>query len=381
MRHTRPIPVLLTVPHLNSTASPYREMMAIVNLLPRSDFRLTVCSLRDGGFRETAPLLESLGIECFVARFRPTGRSAGAIRQSWKDQVLIDRRGPFAIQHSLDFTSSPFEALMARMRSRAYICSQRNLNQNGHPLLLRIKMLLCRRVIAISDAVQRFLLQHGVQEKKVSKIRLGIDVADFGLERTRGYFLCVGQIEPLKRQEDAIRALQLVARDCPEARLGIAGNVFDREYMSFLQRLVAELGVADRVDFLGPRTDILQLMAKASGLIHCSESEAFGWVVVEAMSVGTPVIVAASDGPREIIDSGRTGILLNCGDVSGYAAAMRSLIEEPALAGRFSENGRQEVVRRFSLKTMVDQIRSVYLDCLGEDAAPGALASAASRNL
>jgi glycosyltransferase involved in cell wall biosynthesis len=60
---------------------------------------------------------------------------------------------------------------------------------------------------------------------------------------------------------------------------------------------------------------------------------------------------------------------------------MRSLIDEPALAGQLSENGRQEVIRRFSLNTMVDQIRSVYLDCLGENAAPGALASVASRNL
>jgi glycosyltransferase involved in cell wall biosynthesis len=376
-----PIPVLLTVPHLNSTASPYREMMAIVKLLPRSEFRLTVCSLRDGGFRDAAPVLESLGVECFVARFRPTGRSAKAIRQSLQDQQQIDQRGPFAIQHSLDFTSSPFEALMARLRSRAYVCSQRNLNQNGHPILLRIKMRLANRVIAISDAVQRFLLAKGVQQKRIRKIRLGIDVADFVFQRTPGYFLCVGQIEPLKRQEDAIRALHLVAQHCPEVRLGIVGNVFDREYMSSLQKVAADLNVLDRVDFLGPRTDVLQLMARSSGLIHCSESEAFGWVVVEAMSVGTPVIAGASDGPTEIIASGETGILIQCGDVTGYANAMRSLIQRPELAARLSENGRREVAGRFSLEAMADQIRSVYLECLREKCAFPALASALPPNI
>jgi hypothetical protein len=375
-----PIPVLLTVPHLNSTASPYREMMAIVTFLPRSEFRLAVCSLRDGGFRDTAPLLESLGGECFVARFRPTGCSAKAIRQSLQDQRQIDRRGPFTVQHSLDFTSSPFEALMARMHSRAYICSQRNLNQNGHPVLLRVKMRLSNRVIAISDSVQRFLLAKGVQQKRIRKVRLGIDVADFGFERTLGYFLCVGQIEPLKRQEDAIRALHFVAQDCPQARLGIVGNVFDREYLGSLQKLAADLGVADRVEFLGPRTDVLQLMAKSSGLIHCSESEAFGWVVVEAMSVGTPVIAAASDGPKEIITSGRTGILINCGDVPGYASAMRSLIQQPEFAATISENARHEVAARFSLDVMVGQIRSVYLECIRDKSAVSGLASALPPN-
>ena len=381
MKYGRPIPVLLTVPHLNRTASPYREMMAIVELLPRADFKLSVCSLRDGGFSETAPLLEKLGVECFVARFRPTGRSPRAIHESWRDQALIDKRGPFAIQHSLDFTSSPFEAMMARLRSRIYIFSQRNLNQNGHARLLKMKAFLSTRIIAISKAVQRFLLDSGVPARKVNQIELGIGTADILTERRRGYFLCVGQIEPLKRQEDAIRALRLIAAEFPEARLGIAGNIFDQDYMRALRQHANELGVQDRVEFLGPRKDILELMAQSNGLIHCSESEAFGWVIVEAMSVGTPVVAAASDGPREIIDHNRTGILVECGDIAGYAAALRSLISGSEFVSTLSGNGRQEVARRFSVATMVDRIRAVYLDCLGESSATPALSSAPSRSL
>jgi glycosyltransferase involved in cell wall biosynthesis len=356
-------------------------MMAIVELLPRAEFRLTICSLRDGGFSETAPLLEKLGVECFVARFRPTGRSLRAIRDSWRDQAPIDKRGPFVIQHSLDFTSSPFEAVMARMRSRVYIFSQRNLNQNGHARLLKLKTLLSTRIIAISKAVQCFLLDSGVPARKVNKIELGIGTTNVLTERRRGYFLCVGQIEPLKRQEDAIRALRRIVDEFPEARLGIAGNVFDQEYMRSLRQLARALGVQDRVEFLGPRKDVLELLAQSNGLIHCSESEAFGWVIVEAMSVGTPVVAAASDGPREIIDHDRTGILVECGDITGYAAALRNLISDAGFASTLSVNGRQDVARRFSVVTMVDRIRSVYLDCLGENSSSPALSSAASRSL
>lgn len=380
MTSQRPIPVLLTVPHLNRTASPYRELMAIATRLPRAEFQVTVCSLRDGGLRETQPLLRDLGLECFVARFRPTGRSMRAIRDSLRDQALIDSRGPFAIQHSLDFTSSPFEAMMARLRSRVYIHSQRNLNENGHRLLLRTKTLFCRRVIAISDGVQQFLIAQGVPQQKIVKIYLGIDEAGVTAERQRGYFLCVGQIEPRKRQQDAIRALSEIAGQCPSARLAIAGNVFDSAYLESLKRLASQLGIADRVEFLGPRNDVLQLMAQASGLIHCAESEAFGWVIVEAMSVGTPVIAAASEGPREIIESGASGLLVPPGDVTGFAAAMKALITDPALAAKLSAQGRQVVARRFSVSAMVDQTRSVYLDCLKECPAATAMASAASRN-
>ena len=381
MKHKRPIPVLLTVPHLNQTASPYRETMAIVELLPRADFRVSVCSLRDGGYSETAPLLEKLGVDCFVARFRPTGRSLGAIRESWRDQALINKRGPFVIQHSLDFTSSPFEAMMARLQSRVYICSQRNLNQNGHSVLLKMKTGLSHRVIAISSAVERFLLQRGVPATKVSKIDLGLKITDISAQRSRGYFLCVGQIERLKRQEDAIRALGMIAREFPEARLGIVGNVFDQEYLRVLQHSAITLGIQDKVEFLGPRKDILELMAQATGLIHCSESEAFGWVIVEAMSVGTPVIAAASDGPREILDHNRTGLLVDCGDVPGYASALRTLLSDTGLAANLANNGRQEVARRFSVTAMVDRTCETYLDCLGEKSGRPALSSVTSQNL
>ncbi len=349
---------------MNSTASPYREMMAIVNRLPKSEFRLTVCSLRDGGFRQAAPILADLGVDSFVAKFRPTSPSARGILQSLREQDAIDCRGPFAIQHSMDFTSSPFEAVMARMRSRVYVCSQRNLNQDGHRNLFKIKMQFCQRVIGISDTVCDFLKSQGVPQRKISKIYLGLEIPNLAAERRRGVFLTVGQIEPLKRQQDAVRAIASIAGEFPEARLGIAGNVYDQSYKDGLVRLAAELGISDRIEFLGPRDDILQLMAQSHGVIHCCDREAFGWVIVEAMSVGTPIVACNAAGPREIIQDGRTGILVDKGDIAGYASALRSLLTDENLAGNLSRNGRLEVEAKFDVGPMVDKIRTVYEQCL-----------------
>ncbi len=90
--------VLLTVSHLSSTASPFREMIAIAKYLPRDEFDLTICSLRKNGYNETEPILRSMGVQCIVARFRPQGHSWGYLPNlfaSIKDQSLIDRGGAF----------------------------------------------------------------------------------------------------------------------------------------------------------------------------------------------------------------------------------------------------------------------------------------------
>ncbi len=364
-----PVSVLLTVPHLNRTSSPYRETMAMAARLPGRGFRLTLCALREIGFRETAPLLKDLGVDAFVAPFRPTGRSLRHFLESRAAQSAIARRGPFAIQHSLDFTSSPYEALAAARRSRIFIYNQRNLNEGGHELALRLKARVARRVICISGAAEDLLLRLRAPAAKLRRVPLGMELpepAPAAAPRDAGRFLFVGQMQRRKRHGDAIRALALAARNHPHARLAIVGNVFDPVYLEELKHLAAELGVAGRVEFLGMRTDVPDLMRRAEAVLLCSESEAFGWVILEAMAHGAPVIASSVDGPKEIIEHERTGLLVPCGDIAGYAAAMGSLLAYPALAASLAENARRAVAERYSAARMVDGIEAVYREVLDE---------------
>src|SRR5262245_3714832 len=119
--------VLLTVPNLDSTASPWREAMGLARYLPGDRFQLTICALREDGVQESAPLLETLGVKCFVARFRPRGREPGRLLGPLHDRHLLHTHGPFDLQHSMDFTSSPFEAIMSRRHARKFLFSQRNM--------------------------------------------------------------------------------------------------------------------------------------------------------------------------------------------------------------------------------------------------------------
>ncbi|MBI3359813.1 MAG: hypothetical protein HY023_01745, partial [Chloroflexi bacterium] len=170
--------VLLTVPHLCRSASPYREMIAIASHCSRAGFCLTVCGLRDAGWEETKPLLDRLSVGCFVAPFRPRGHSFFDFVESVAGQRIIASHGPFEIQHSLDFTSSPFEALMARAAGRCFVFSQRNLNDQGHTASLRLKIRLSHRVVAIAAHMAGFLRDLGTPPAKIVEIFNGIDLDD-----------------------------------------------------------------------------------------------------------------------------------------------------------------------------------------------------------
>lgn len=298
------IHVLLTVPHLCSTANPYGEMMALARYLPQDQFQLTICSLGNNCFAETAPALEKLGCRVFVARFRPLRKEFAQLYASWQDQKLLTQYGPFDIQHSLDYTSSPWEALFAKLHSRVFIYSQRNLAEGGYRAGIWLKTRLANKIVAISNAAIQVLQSLGADLSKVEKIPLGIEPYGGDLE---GYsnltggrcILFVGFIQKRKRQEDAIKALGRLTDEIPDLSLLIVGGAYDPDYYQELRHLTGVLGLEHRVHFLGTRDDVLSLMKTSSALILCSDSEAFGWVILEAMSVGLPVVASDSGGPGE----------------------------------------------------------------------------------
>jgi glycosyltransferase involved in cell wall biosynthesis len=346
-------------------------MMAIAKYLPRAGFDLTICSLRSNGQEEIQPILNELGVRSFVARFRPRHHTPRHFVESLRDQALIDRHGPFEIQHSLDFTASPFEATIARMKARYYVYHQRNMNEEGSAALLRMKIRLSNRIIAVSDPVKEMLLKLGATAGKLRSISNGIDLEDAEkhlIKRSSNphpVILSVGHVVRRKRHEDAIQALSVLTKDLPQLRLWIAGNNFDRAYQQELQDLVLRLHLADKVEFLGVRRDILLLMQQADVLVHCAESEGFGWVILEAMTAGLPVVSSSVEGPRDIIEDGRTGFLVPIGKTSGYVQAIRSILMNREVSERIAKTARETVAMKFSAKSKMEQLAVIYRELVG----------------
>lgn len=158
--------------------------------------------------------------------------------------------------------------------------------------------------------------------------------------------LAMGRLHDNKGFDVLLRALDRI----PAVYLWIAG---DGPQAGALQALAAQLGLADRVRFLGWRDDGPALLAAADMLVCSSRIEPLGNVVIEAWAHGAPVIATRSDGPAGLITHGGTGLLVQIGDANALADAIAQLIADPQYAARLAANGRAAYQAQFTETVVV----------------------------
>jgi hypothetical protein len=146
--------------------------------------------------------------------------------------------------------------------------------------------------------------------------------------------LAMGRLHPNKGFPTLLRA---TARLPDDVHLALAGEGPER---AALQALATERGLGARVAFLGWRQDIGALLAAADILVVPSRIEPLGNVVLEGFAAARPVVATAADGPRELIEDGRTGVLAPIGDDAALAAAIGALLADPARAAAIGAAGR-----------------------------------------
>jgi glycosyltransferase involved in cell wall biosynthesis len=145
----------------------------------------------------------------------------------------------------------------------------------------------------------------------------------------------------------------------------VGGPIYETDghagYAEGLHRRTGALGLADRVTFLGARTDVPEILASLDVLVHCPTApEPLGRVLAEAMAVGRPVVAARSGGIPEVVEEGVTGFLVEPGDVAGFASAVVRLLEDPALRERLGSSGRRRAEARFGVEAHVSAVLDAY---------------------
>lgn len=145
---------------------------------------------------------------------------------------------------------------------------------------------------------------------------------DFSSIEKGDFFLCVGRLEPVKAFNYAIEAFSIFIKKNPdtETRLKIVGQgSLDNE----LKKSAQKLGIATRVDFEGFKTDVIPYYIKARATLLTSLYEGFPNVLIESITLGTPVIAFdCPNGPSEIIKECKNGYLIRYQDVAHLANAM-----------------------------------------------------------
>ena len=215
-------------------------------------------------------------------------------------------------------------------------------------------------VFVVSDAVAADLRAPGQPTVPIVKLYDPIDISHFGpcpstehireelsLSAEAPLIGMVAHLTPWKGHEDFLRIARIVGVAVPEARFLVAGGpIYETEghsgYAEWLRGRAVELGLGDRVTFLGKRDDVPKILASLDVLVHCPTApEPYGLVVIEAMAAQRPVVAARAGGIPEIVEHEVTGLLTDPGDVSAFAGSVLRLLGDPALRRRMGEAGRR----------------------------------------
>ncbi len=171
----------------------------------------------------------------------------------------------------------------------------------------------------------------------------------------------VGRLIPIKGHDDLLRALAAVREDVPAITLEIAGEgALDAD----LSATVSRLGLDDVVTFLG-HVPAAPVFERAQVVVVPSLGEGFGMVALEAMERGRPVVASAVGGLPEIVDDGRTGLLVPPSDPEALAEAIRGLAGDAARAAAFGAAGRERALGAFSQERCTDRTAELYRQALG----------------
>lgn len=166
-------------------------------------------------------------------------------------------------------------------------------------------------------------------------------------------WVALGRLHPSKAHDVGLKALAA----SPDAYLWIAGSGSEE---AALKALAAQLGVADRVRFLGWRNDPSAIYRAADVCIFPSRYEPLGNTVIQAWAHGVPIVAAASTGPAGLIRDEEDGLLTPVDDAAALARAAQRIVAEPGLAERLVQAGRARIDHEFDKDAVVAQWRELF---------------------
>lgn len=178
----------------------------------------------------------------------------------------------------------------------------------------------------------------------------------YGIPDDEKVIIHVSNFRKVKRVQDVVRSFHLIEKQVP-SKLLLVG---DGPEISVVCNLVRELGLNDKVLFLGKQENLEDLYSISDLMLLLSEKESFGLVLLEAMACGVPSVGTKIGGIPEVIEDGRTGYLSDVGDVEDIAQNAVKILGNATLHKEFAENAISRVKEHFSSQRIVEQYEDMY---------------------
>ncbi|MEM7186873.1 MAG: glycosyltransferase family 4 protein [Bacteroidota bacterium] len=198
----------------------------------------------------------------------------------------------------------------------------------------------------------------GVPASKVHVVYNAVTHPNRSRDPQPGLVLYAGRLTTNKGVHVLLKAFQIARETAPDLRLTLLGGTEDQ--VAAYQKMAQDSGIESAVTFEGsqPKNKVLDAFAKASFVVVPSLSEGFGFVVIEAFSVGTPVIGSNTGGIKEIVRDGVDGQLVEPGDHNALAATLIALHNDADLLLKYGVNAHQRFLDTFELRLVVDQLNT-----------------------
>jgi glycosyltransferase involved in cell wall biosynthesis len=232
------------------------------------------------------------------------------------------------------------------------------------------------RVVGVGAAVRRTLIDSGgIPADRVGVIHNGIDVAAFrggrepreavraeiGVGAGDFVLLQVARLDPLKDHLTALRTVERVVHDRPDARLVLVGEGPER---APVEDFIRRRQLAARVRLLGLRRDVARLLPAADACLLTSVDEGIPLTLIEAMAAGLPVVSTKVGGVDEVVVDGETGLLAPAGDDAALAEKVLRLAADADLRRRLGRQGRERAEALFSETRMLEAYAELYREML-----------------
>ncbi|HOW42069.1 MAG TPA: GT4 family glycosyltransferase PelF [Candidatus Omnitrophota bacterium] len=231
-----------------------------------------------------------------------------------------------------------------------------------------------KKVIVLSNVIARHMIEDfGVPHERIRLIPRSVDSERFSFvppskRKHREYNIgIIGRLTPIKGHLYFLKAMARAARIMPKLKIWIVGDApaSKEAYKEQMRVLTRRLGLWHCTEFLGAQKDIPEIMQHLDVLVLATTTqEAFGRVIVEAQAAGVPVVATSVGGVVDIIDDGKTGLLVPPADPQAMADAVVRIGKDPALANALAEQAYARVKERYGVELMVERTLAVYREAL-----------------
>lgn len=348
---------------------------------------------------ETASRIDRSRVEYHVAAFSADQRNAHPLVEALRQrdcpvEVIADRRGidrhligsicdlmerlQIDVLHTSEFRSNMLGILCRRQRPVRLVATAHgwianDLRGRCYRIADKTALRAFDAVVLVSHAMRGLVPRWWLPDKRVHVLHNALVLDSYGRDvvemprpvrdLSRGAtILNVGRLSQEKAQALLLRAVAALAGEYPELRLKFAGT---GPLKASLQQLAAELGIAERVEFLDYVSDMPRLYLDTDLVVQSSLTEGLPNVILEAAYLRVPILATTVGGTAEVVQHQRSAWLIEPGSVSALTQGLRQFLRDPVQFARMAQTGHDYVRTHFSFDARTERLMAFYESLLG----------------